>query len=246
MKNVFKQLLLIRVVRIIVCKMRFYYYGRLRNKIRTIESKDAIDQTVKHNLKMLSAFGLTRMDKLIKPISVLENVPKDAKILVIGPRNEDDILNLIGNGFQSKHIIGLDLISYSPFIEIGDMHNTRFDNAYFDVIICGWTLSYSSQPQKFAEEMKRIIKDKGVIGIGVEYSTLTESQSRNISGYFLGAANMERINSTAQILKLFEGHIDHVYFDHDAPNKISHGSRIVSNVSNVIAIFSLSKTNPPI
>lgn len=241
MKNAFKQLLLLRIVRILVCKMRFYYYVKIRNKIKIIESKDAIDQTIKHNLKSLGAFGLTRMDKLIKPISVLENIPKNAKILVIGPRNEDDILNLIGNGFHSKNIIGLDLMSYSPFIEVGDMHGTRFDNSYFDVIICGWTLSYSNQPQKFADEAMRIIKDKGVIGIGVEYSILTENQAINISGYFLSPVNLERINSTVQILKLFDGHVDHVFFDHDAPNRISHGDLIVKDVSNVIVVFSVKK-----
>ena len=229
-------------MRIVVCKLRFYYYARIRNRIKTLESKDAIDHTVKHNLKSIGVFGLTRMDMLIKPISVLENVIKDARILVIGPRNEDDILNLIGNGFKSKNIIGLDLISYSPFIEVGDMHNTRFIDSYFDVVICGWTLSYSNEPQKFADEALRIVKNNGIIAIGVEYSLLTDEQSINLhGGYDLRPNNFERINSSDQILNLFSGHIKHVYFNHDAPNKISHGENLNKNVSNVIAIFSILK-----
>ena len=239
----FKQLLLIREIRFVVCKLRFYYYARLRNRIKTSESNDAIDHTVKHNLKSIAVFGLTRMDMLIKPIAVMENVSKDARILVIGPRNEEDIMNLIGNGFKADNIIGLDLISYSPFIEVGDMHNTRFADSYFDVIICGWTLSYSNEPQKFAHEALRIIKNNGIIAIGIEYSVLTNEQSVNFhGGYHLSPDNFERINSLDQILNLFAGHVKHLYFNHDAPNKISHGDTLVKNVSNIIAIFSIVKS----
>ena len=242
MRNMFKQLLLIGGVRFVVGKLRFYYYARFRSRIKTLESKDAIDHTIKHNLKSIGVFGLTRMDMLIKPISVMENVTKDARILVIGPRNEEDILNLIGNGFKASNIIGLDLISYSPFIEVGDMHRTRFSDSYFDVITCGWTLSYSNEPQKFADEALRIVKNNGIIAIGVEYSLLTDEQSINLhGGYDLRPNNFERINSSDQILNLFSGHIKHVYFNHDAPNKISHGENLNKNVSNVIAIFSILK-----
>jgi SAM-dependent methyltransferase len=238
----FKQFLLIRAVRVVVCKLRFYYYARFRNRIKTLESEDAIDHTVKHNLKSIGLFGLTRMDMLIKPIAVMENVSKDARILVIGPRNEDDILNLIGNGFKANNIIGLDLISYSPFIEVGDMHSTRFTDSYFDVIICGWTLSYSNEPQKFAQEALRIIRNNGIIAIGVEYSVLTNEQSINFhGGYHLNPDNFERINSVDQILNLFSGHVKHLYFNHDAPNKVSHGEILAKNVSNIISIFSILK-----
>lgn len=237
-----RETLLIRKVRAVVGKVRFFYFVFLRRRVTTLESQDAVKQTVKHNVKALGMFGGTRMDKIIRPISVLENISRDAKILVIGPRNEDDILTLIGNGFERKNILGLDLISYSPYIKVGDMHNTGFDASTFDVIICGWTLSYSNNPKKFASEVLRIVKNDGVIGIGVEYSTLTKEQSIKIhEGYHLHTENFERINSTRQILSLFDGNVKHVYFDHDAPNKISHGDEMVKNVSNVVAIFSVVK-----
>jgi SAM-dependent methyltransferase len=242
MKKILKQLLLIREFRIIIGKLRFFYFTKIKRNIKTMESKDAIDHTIKHNLKSLNVFGGTRMSKIIKPISVLENVAKDAKILVIGPRNEDDILTLVGHGYSLKNITGLDLISYSPYIEVGDMHNTRFEDSYFDVVICGWTLSYSNQPKKFATETMRILKNKGVVGIGVEYSTLTDEQSIAVhGGYHLKPKDLDRINSTEQILSLFEGHVDKIFFDHDAPNKISHSNDLTSDVSNVISIFSIKK-----
>ncbi len=243
LKRFFAELLMVRMIRTAVGKLRFLYYARILRHVRTRESKDAIEHTVEHNLKAIAAFGLTRMDRLIKPVSVIESIGKDSKILVIGPRNEDDILNLIGNGFNSRNITGLDLISYSPFIEVGDMHETRFPDAYFDVIICGWTLSYSNQPAKWAQEMIRITKDHGVVAIAVEYSTLTNEQATKLhhGGYHLNPVNCERINSTGQILELFGEHVGAVFFNHDAPNKISHGDQLNNDVSSVVAIFSLKK-----
>lgn len=233
---------MVREVRWLVGKLRFHYLTKLAGKIRTLESKDAIDHTIMHNLKSLAVFGGVRMEKIIKPLSVLENVSKDAKILVIGPRNEDDILSLIGHGFNSKNITGLDLISYSPFIEVGDMHQTRFDNSLFDVLICGWTLSYSNQPDKFATEATRIVKNNGIIAIGVEYSTLTEEQAVKVhGGYDLRPDTVERINSTHQILNLFSGHVKDIFFQHDAPNKVSHTDKLAKHVSNVVIIFSIKK-----
>jgi hypothetical protein len=243
MKNILRQLLLVREIRWLVGKIRFYFFTKLSYKVKTLESKDAIDHTIKHNLKSLATFGGIRMNKLIRPLSAMENVDRNARILVIGPRNEDDILSLIGHGFNPKNIIGLDLISYSPYIEVGDMHQTRFENSYFDVIVCGWTLSYSNQPAKFADELMRIIKNNGVIAIGVEYSTLTEAQAIQVhGGYDLRPTTYDRINSTAQILQLFNGHVAHVYFNHDAPNRISHTEHLAKNVSNVVAIFSVTKS----
>jgi len=231
------------MIRAVVGKLRFVYYARILRHVRTRESTDAIAHTVEHNLKAIGAFGLPRMDKLIKPISVIESIGPDAKILVIGPRNEDDILNLIGNGFQARHITGLDLISYSPFIELGDMHATRFPDGYFDVIICGWTLSYSNQPAKVAQEMIRITKDRGVVGIAVEYSTLTNEQATKLhqGEYHLNPVNGERINSTRQILQLFGEHVGDVLFNHDAPNRISHGDQLRNDVSSVVVIFAVNK-----
>ncbi len=241
MSNFFRELLLIRSVRKIVGKLRFYYYAKLLRRVKTLESKDAIDHTVSHNLNALGLFGLTRMNKLIKPISVMESISKDSQMLVIGPRNEEDILNLIGNGFNKKKIIGLDLISYSPYIEVGDMHNTRFADSYFDVIICGWTLSYSNTPQKFADELTRIVKNGGAIAIGVEYSEMTEEQSIKHTGYHLKTDNFDRINSVDAILKLFEKNIKVVNYQDDAPNKISHSEVLLKEVSNVITIFTIKK-----
>ena len=65
-KRLFAELLMVRMIRTVVGKLRFFYYARILRNVRTQESKHAIAHTVEHNLKAIGAFGLTRMDKLKK------------------------------------------------------------------------------------------------------------------------------------------------------------------------------------
>ena len=117
----------------------------------------------------------------------------------------------------------------------------KFPDSAFDVLICGWTLSYSNAPLKFASEALRVTRDGGIIAIGVEYSTLTEEEAVVHQGYHLKTDGFERINSSGQVLGLFSGHVRHVYFNHDAPNRISHTDKATEKVSNVAVIFSIKK-----
>jgi SAM-dependent methyltransferase len=223
--------------------IRAVFYVKILKRVKTLKSEDAFEVTVKHNYRALFTVN-NRMDLLIKPVSAIEVLNKDSKFLIIGPRNENDIYSLAAQGFRKKNIIGYDLISYSSSIKLGDMHAIDFPESHFDSVICGWTLSYSASPQKAANEMIRVVKNKGVIAIGVEYSTLTEEDEKQITGYFIQETSKlkDRINSTEQIKKLFSNHMGKVYFDHDAPNKISHRvDQVTKKVSNVALIFEVKK-----
>ncbi len=201
--------------------VRAFYFCTLRSRLRTIEADDAFPVTVKHNLRMLWK-KLNRMLLLISPLSVLEQADKNAKILVIGPRNEWDLFLLKQAGFQFDNCVGLDLISYSPRILLGDMHAMPFEEGQFDIVLCGWTLSYSANPALAAREIARVCKKSGIVGVSVEYATADEAGEKEATGgYLIRDARLDkRVNSTAEILSLFPGH-GAVYFDHDAPLKRS-------------------------
>jgi SAM-dependent methyltransferase len=231
-------------VRSWVFRLRRLYYMRLRKQLRMIESEDAFKVTVEHNLKYVP-FWSPRMELLIRPLSVIESLAKDARILIIGPRNEYDLLLLAAHGFSLGHIRGLDLISYSPWIDLGDMHAMPYADNSWDAVLCGWTLSYSATPNKAAAEILRIVRDGGMVAIGVEYSTLNESDEKALGGYAIQERNRlaERVNSVDQILELFAPHVKEVFFRHDAPLKISHTrDGLAKNCSNVAVVFSVSKT----
>ena len=228
---------------IVVGRMRLFWSVKVRRRLKLLESDRAFATTIDHNLKSLRDFN-QRTDALLRPLSAIETMGPQSRLLIIGPRNEGDLLSAIGYGFDPANVRGLDLISYSPRIDIGDMHEAPYADDSFDAIVIGWTLSYSRDPNAFATEMLRIVRDGGLIAIGVEYSELTEEDEIALVGYRIQERETlaQRINSTKAILDLFHGKVGHVYFDHDAPAKRSHGRHgMVENVSRVAVIFSVAK-----
>jgi SAM-dependent methyltransferase len=219
---------------------RALYFIRVRGRLRTADSQQAVRANVSHNLKGIYSANC-RMNLLLYPLAIIETLDRNARILVIGPRNEFDLFTLVGLGFKLENLRGLDLISYSPLIELGDMHAMRFDDASFDAVVCGWTLSYSIDPRRAASEMTRIVRAGGVIAVGVEYSSISPDEEKQLLGYQLQELEKigARVNSTAALRALFGPSVGHVYFEHDAPRKRAHGADgMITDVSNVALVFS--------
>jgi SAM-dependent methyltransferase len=233
----------IRRIRTIIVKFRAYFLVKIARRLKTLESKNAFGVTIEHNLKGLYHCN-DRIKFLIDPVACIEKINRNSKFLIIGPRNEHDLYLLSSHGFPMKNIIGLDLISYSSKIHLGDMHAIPFDTDSFDVVIFGWTLSYSSTPQKAIDEIIRVVKSGGIVATGVEYSKLNKEDSEKLLGYSIQEYDLlnERINSSNQIIELFKDSVGHIYFNHNAPLKISHSSKSKSeNVSNVAVILEINK-----
>jgi len=240
MKKHIAQLLRVDAIRILVGKLRLFYYIRLRRNLKTMDSEQSFKTTLMHNLKTLKIFGMNRMDRVINPIVSIETLRPDSKILVIGPRNEGDILRLWGHGYFE--VTGLDLITYSPYIIQADMHAMPFEDNSFDVVICGWTLAYSNTPQKLTDEMIRVGKKNAIIGIGHEYGNLTHEESKKLLGYNIIEKGAKILNSVDGIKQLFTN-IETVFFAHDAPAKISHTveSGIINTPSSIVLVFQINK-----
>jgi len=233
----------ISFIRRIVVIVRAYFFVKVLKRLKTAYSHDAFQITVEHNLKGLYQCN-NRMNLLIQPLVSLEKINTDSKILIIGPRNEHDLFLLRAHGFRMGNIVGLDLITYSPFIRIGDMHKMEFENNTFDAVILGWTLSYSSEPQKAIEEIIRVTKNGGIVAVAVEYSNLNKSDSQKLLAYSIQDYEKlgKRINSTHQILELFSEKIAHIFFNHDAPLKRHHTpENFIKNVSSVAVIVEIEK-----
>ena len=235
-------MLMIPSIRESVGRVRLWYYLTFKKQWKTVASKHAFDLTLMHNLKLLKDFSNPRMDLLIRPLSVLEFLNNNSSVLVIGPRNENDLLKLLASGFSRSRIRGLDLMSYSPLIEVGDMHQTPYEDNRWDAIVCGWTLSYSRNPDLFSKELIRIAKRGCAVAIAVEYASLSYEEAVELGGYSIEDKGFQRINSVDQILQLFEGHVEHVYFSHDAPLKKHHTrAGLVPNPSSAAVIFTVRK-----
>ena len=193
-------------LRFLFCKKRF-----LLSSISFLqESKYSLKKSVSHNLTAFEHFQvdfqMQRSKRLIFSLLADETVNYESKILVIGPRSENEIIFLKSLGF--KNIEAIDLISYTDFIKLGDMHKLPYQNNHFDIIVCGWTLSYSNYPQKVIKEFVRKIKTNGLIGIGIEHESRWElfqkkRQNRDPRLISCSKTTNKRINSASDILRLF-------------------------------------------
>ena len=163
------ELLKLDSLRNLYCRLRYHF---LKEKTKTFEQlKSSVgSDTLSHNmdaLKNSAAFGMSnRMSLLLYPIAAVLRLRKDAQVLIVGPRTEDDIFWAQALGLRNTR--GLDLFSYSDMIDLGDIHGTTFANGQFDAVILGWVISYSSDPEIIISECKRIVKPGGYIAFGIE------------------------------------------------------------------------------
>jgi hypothetical protein len=213
------------------------FYGYLRYLIfkfffgyKIINSTYSIESSNEHNLdgldKIVTSFFMKRFDYLISALISIERIDKkNDNLLVIGPRSESDIIKLKATGFQN--IKAIDLITYSPLVDLMDAHKITYPENHFDIIFCGWVLPYSQNPKLIAENIIKVAKNNSIILIGLEFS------------------ENEKINSVKKILEIFEPHVFNVYFAYDAelkkndPKKMLEVNKLHS--SQVLTVFSIKK-----
>jgi hypothetical protein len=203
------QSLQIDLVRYGVARARYAWYVGVRRGLRTLEGQSAVaEHTVTHNLRGLHDLAVVRSLALVRPLSVLEELRPDARILVVGPRTEGELLALVGLGFDPARIRGLDLISYSPWIDLGDMHDLPYDDACFDAVVAGWVLAYSDDMETAGSELLRVVRPGGVVAVGVEWNRRSNAEIVQAVGYVPGAER--RIESTQDIIDLLGTEIGEV------------------------------------
>jgi hypothetical protein len=193
--------------------------------VRTADvvSDGVIENALEHNLDALrKPEELDRPWRLINPLRsnnyfILHH--KTMKVLTVGPRTEAEILNLIGSGFQSQNIRGLDLLSYSPFVDVGDMHTMPYDDDSFDVVILGWVLGYSRDNATVAAEVLRVARPGAFVLIGCQYNPRTNTELNRVLAI---KKEPTRYQHTDDMVRLFDGHIRSILFRHDVHPTMGH------------------------
>lgn len=228
----FFQLLLVEVINYAVYYARFFYFTRIKRNVRAFDDRTGV---VMHDysVTMLKA-GKTsnRPLRFIRPLSVLDRVPKDGHVLSIGCRFETELLYLVGHGFDRRKVRGLDMVAYSPWVDLGNMHDMPYPDGTWDVVLLGWVMAYSDEPAKAAKEVIRVCKDGGVVAVSVSYYPQERLDQLALAGTAPSVAK-NRIQSVDGLLALFGDHVAEVFFRHDAVDPASEGVCAV--------IFSLTK-----
>lgn len=189
------------------------------------DDREVWENSISNAKDGLSEFrSVARTNRLVRPMAAIDKIffgAANMSVLSIGPRTEMELLSLLGQGFRPENIRGLDLMSYSSWIETGNAHDMPYPDSSFDVIVLGWVLVYSSDPEKICQEILRVAKDGAVIAIGSTYwpeeKRLRESPDRTAQHYPL----------VDDILGMFPDAVKTVYVRHDPPDLSKEGRSIV-------------------
>jgi SAM-dependent methyltransferase len=233
-----RQLLTVDFIRYVLCLCRYVWLSRMGHRVRVLEKlpPGVARNTIMHNLKGVRDLAAPRSHRLIRPLVAIDRVrdrQKQKRVLTVGPRVEGELFNLIGYGFARRNVRGLDLITYSPFVDLGDMHAMPYEDSTFDVVILGWVLAYSDDKKAAAQEVIRVAKPGAVVAIGVSWNPRSNEKLQQELGYVPGSE--VRLETSADVLALFAGHVAKVYFSQD-PEPIT-----ANKVSGIVAIFCLEK-----
>ncbi len=164
--------------------------------------------------------------RLINPIAAISGIfgfEGDKKVLSIGPRTEMELFHLVGVGFHPNNITAVDLISTSPWIDLGDMHALPYADKSFDVVISSWVLGYSATPQKAVDEMLRVTRDRGVIAIGCTHNPDADNlEYKTEDAKILGS----RFRHVEQYRAMLGDRLDWIYYQ-DEPQGTAPGPVII-------------------
>lgn len=216
--------------------LRYFWFVRMRRQLRSYDEKTGVILDDYSHDSLLTNRPSERILKLIMPLTMIESLQPESRVLSIGCRYEYDMLLLCAYGFRSENVRGLDMLSYSPWIDLGNMHAMPYADSSWDAIVLGWVISYSSDPDLAAREVVRVTKPGGVVAIGVTYypkerlQELAKPGGDHASTYATGS---ERRQTVTSLLNLFGTHVDQIYFQHDAHDPSRQGHCIV--------IFSIKK-----
>ena len=124
-------------------------------------------------------------------------------------------------GFSLENITGIDLFSYSPLIQVMDMHDLKFNDNQFDIVYSSFVLRYSNDIWRACAEAVRVTKDSGLIAIGTSFGRSSDLVGTDLNG------------GIKEILGYFGDHVKHIYWQEEFP--FSHEDNIAT------VIFSISK-----
>ncbi|MDB4088477.1 class I SAM-dependent methyltransferase [Flavobacteriales bacterium] len=213
----------LKIIIALKCMFRYIWFGiilrRTKSFDKNISGEKVGSHTIDHNFKALSLYAVNsysgfRPEKLIQPLAIFDkNFKKNAKVLFIGPRAESELFLAKSYGFSWKNLVGLDLISYSPKVELGDMHDMSFGDNTFDIVIMGWVITYSQTPKIAMSEVVRVLKPGGYCSVGAEHNPMSIEEIKSKKGYIPGADF--KTKSCEEIKALYGDNMHRVIYEHD-------------------------------
>jgi hypothetical protein len=150
-------------------RTKFRIQHRFANKFAVNQDSQALASAFAHNWQQVGGISRTRTERLMNLVRSIGGFnAAEARTLVMGPRNEAELLSLAIFGFRLENLVAIDLFSYSPLIRVMDMHDMSFADDCFDLTYCAFTIRYSRDGQKACDEITRVTRDGGLVMISFE------------------------------------------------------------------------------
>jgi hypothetical protein len=201
---------------------RFLWFTRGHRGFRAFASPHAGTREVEYSANYLTKYAPDR--RVEWTMFLLASIPDCERdsLLVIGPRYEPELLMAVGLGWNKNGVRGLDTFSYSPLVDVGDMHQLPYADSSFSSLICAWTLSYSTQPGRAAAEMQRVLRPGGYLVVSMQ--KVADGYDDILPGVPHGD---DRIQTLVQLDTLFM-QLDRVAGFEPEPTDAGHGHTIAA------------------
>lgn len=157
-------------------------HARTRRPFRQLVDGDqgtGLDKHTQAYFDELWKFGYHRMYDVVRHLDPsIDRGP--LKVLSLGPRTEIELYYLwLIFGFTWENITGVDLVSPSEKIELGDMGDRLpFPDNAFDVLVASHCLEKSLDPVRTRDEIKRVSRPGGYVCIAGNRFTAEELRVR--------------------------------------------------------------------
>jgi SAM-dependent methyltransferase len=211
---------------------RFYWHltgHRLKQLVKGqgVDSGFVAEQVLPYNLGNINIINRARTERVIAILRSIRGLKLGAlNTLVVGPRNEAELLLLSSYGFDAGKLTAIDLFSYSPAIRLMDMHELKFADSSFDAVYSAFVITYSDDIPKAIAETIRVGKDGALIVFVFEHLALG-------AGNRFGKNNLS--GGPDDLLAIFGASAGQVYWREDFEDKGRYTSSVVFRLSKLKA-----------
>jgi SAM-dependent methyltransferase len=181
------------------------------------------EQVLPYNLGNINIINRGRTERIIAILRSIRGVKlRSLDTLVVGPRNEAELMLLSSYGFDAAKLTAIDLFSYSPAVQLMDMHELKFADNSFDAIYSAYVITYSDDIPKAIGESIRVAKNGALMVFSFEHLTAG-------AGNRFGKNNLG--NGPDSLLEMFGALAGHVYWKEDFESEGRYTSSVIFRLS---------------
>lgn len=132
-----------------------------------------------------------RAEKIYEALTLPSRDTSAERLLIVGPRNIQELFIAWLYGFSWQNIEGIDLYSTNPRIQVMNMEDMSFPANKFDAVTMSATLSYAGDTRAALSEVARVLKPGGRFA----FTTTYDPESMDWPGDHIPGATIAEILS---------------------------------------------------